>query len=166
MNFRKAKIEELDIICRLYDEARLFMRQNGNHTQWQNGYPQKSLVKEDIEKGNLFVAETEGEIAAVFVFFEGEEPDYIQIDGKWLNNEPYGVIHRICVVKKGQGVATKCFDFAFKKCGNIKIDTFPDNKIMQHTLEKNGFIYCGTVLVENKHKCLAYQKDNKEYNLT
>lgn len=158
MEFKKATLLELDDILVLYDNARRFMRETGNLTQWQNGYPNKNLIAEDIKKGQLYILEDNGEISAVFVYFKGVEPDYEQIDGKWLNDKPYGVLHRICVAKKGNGIAAKCFEFAYLDCKNLKIDTFPDNKIMQHTLEKNGFVRCGTVLVDKINRCIAYQK--------
>ncbi len=30
-----------------------------------------------------------------FAFILGEDPTYQQIDGAWLNDQPYGTIHRI-----------------------------------------------------------------------
>ena len=47
-----------------------------------------------------------------------------------------------------------CSDF----CDNIRMDTHEDNKIMQHLLEKNGFIRCGTVHIFNGDPRIAYQK--------
>jgi RimJ/RimL family protein N-acetyltransferase len=41
---------------------------------------------------------------------------------------------------------------------NIRIDTHRDNAIMQHLLEKNGFVKCGIIYVEDGSPRIAYQK--------
>ena len=45
-----------------------------------------------------------------------------------------------------------------KVCGNLKIDTHRDNRIMQHLLDKNGFTYCGIIYLDDGTERLAYQK--------
>ena len=49
-------------------------------------------------------------------------------------------------------------DWAFRQCGNLKIDTHRDNHIMQHLLERKGFTYCGIIHTDNGAERLAYQK--------
>ena len=48
--------------------------------------------------------------------------------------------------------------WCFERCPNLRIDTHEDNRIMQHLLEKNGFIYCGEITVEDGTSRMAYQK--------
>jgi GNAT superfamily N-acetyltransferase len=90
------------------------------------------------------------------------EPVYeAMTEGGWLNAAPYGVIHRIAVAEagRGKGVARFCFDFAFSRCGNLKIDTHRDNLPMQKALAKAGFAYCGVVYYDKVDgERLAYQK--------
>lgn len=57
-----------------------------------------------------------------------------------------------------RGAASFCLNWAFNKCGNLKIDTHRDNIVMQHLLDKNGFKYCGVVYLENGSERIAYQK--------
>ena len=101
MDIRPAQLSELDRLMALYNQGRAFMRQSGNANQWINGYPKREMVEDDICQGHLFVAEEAGETAAVFCFFHGEdvEPTYRVIDGAWLADGPYGVIHRIAVAR-------------------------------------------------------------------
>ena len=161
MNIRLAKFCETELIMEIYDDARRFMRASGNMDQWTGGYPSREIVEKDIDDGNLYVCEENGEIHGVFCYFFGTEPCYDVIyDGRWQNEFDYGVIHRIAVSKNSHGkcVAARCFEFAYGKCKNVKIDTHRDNIPMQRSLEKNGFIRCGIIHLANGDERIAYQK--------
>ena len=137
------------------------MRSTGNANQWTGGYPSTDVILADIENGNLYICEDDGEWLAVFFYRHGDDPTYRVIyDGEWLNDKSYGVIHRIAVTDaaRGRGVASHCYNFALSLSGNVKIDTHRDNLPMQHSLLKNGFSYCGIIHLENGDERLAYQK--------
>ena len=88
----------------------------------------------------------------------GEDPTYRHIyDGAWLNDEPYGVIHRMATSGKQKGVSEACINWCFQRCGNIRVDTHRDNKVMQHILTKHGFQRCGIIYVKNGTERIAYQ---------
>ena len=159
MEIRKAKTQDLETIISIYDKAREFMTQTGNGGQWKNGYPTRELLQQDIQEGTCYICEDEGHISGVFCFFVGEEPTYQKIyKGKWLNNKPYGVIHRIAVSEHNKGVASFCIQWGLKQHPNMKIDTHPNNIPMQKTILKNGFTYCGIIHKEDGTTRLAYQK--------
>ncbi|MBQ2767517.1 MAG: GNAT family N-acetyltransferase [Clostridia bacterium] len=163
---RKAIPADLPDILRIYEEARGYMRTQGNPTQWANGYPAENLIREDIaaDRCHLCVDTPSGEILGVFCFFIGDEPTYRRIDGgSWCNDAPCGIIHRIAVGADAhrRGVASFCFAYAFAMCGNVKIDTHRDNLPMQHALEKNGFVRCGMIYLENGDERIAFQKCGK-----
>ena len=159
MEIRKAQMSELGAIMEIYNGARAYMRANGNSEQWGNGYPSEALIREDIETGRCHLCMDGGEIAGVFCYFEGEDPTYRNIyDGKWLNDKPYGVIHRIAVAQHRKGVASFCFAYCFACCKNLKIDTHRDNIPMQRSLAKNGFALCGTIYLESGAPRMAYQR--------
>ena len=82
MDIRLAKINELDSILKIYDEAIAFMRAHGNDKQWVNGYPSRELLTQDIKDKHLYVVTTEKEIVAVFSYVIGIDSTYIEIDGK------------------------------------------------------------------------------------
>ncbi len=89
------------------------------------------------------------------------EPAYAHIaGGKFTGPEAYGVVHRIAVAGNGHGVGSFCINWAFQQSGgNLRMDTHPDNKIMQHTLKKAGFKYCGIIHVaEDSDPRYAYEK--------
>ena len=167
MNIRNAKIEELSDLMRIYGDARVFMRESGNAEQWSGGYPSEKVITADIEAGNSYVCEENGEILGVFCYFFGNDPTYAKIyEGAWLNEEPYGVIHRIAVAKNahGKGVAKKCFEFALEHAKNVKIDTHRDNIPMQKSLVKNGFARCGIIYLENGDERIAFQRSGSHKN--
>lgn len=163
MRIRKATAEDLPQILQIYADARAYMRENGNPGQWGDHYPSTELIREDIQSGACHVCEDSDGMAGVFYFALGEDPTYATVcDGKWLNDRPYGVIHRIAVAKHRSGVASLCFAYAFEKCGNLKIDTHRDNIPMQRSLAKNGFSRCGIIHLQNGEARIAYQKSSEK----
>ena len=78
--------------------------------------------------------------------------------GQWLNDKPYGVIHRIASDGKTKGIGSFCVNWVVSQCGNVRIDTHRDNVVMQNMLKKNGFQYCGIIHIENGEERLAYQR--------
>ena len=157
----KKHIAEIEAI---YGAARRFMRESGNMHQWINGYPGREVICEDIDGERLYLCVEGGEILGVFCYFFGDDPTYAKIyGGAWKNSDKYGVIHRIALSENAHGrhVAAFCFDFAFNKCNNLKIDTHRDNIPMQKSLQKNGFEYCGIIYLLNGEERLAYQRTEK-----
>lgn len=156
---RKAKQEDFETILAIYASAREFMAANGNPDQWADGYPQPEMLKEDMKKEQLYVCETENGIGAVFVFFVGDEPWYHEIrEGRWLNEKPYGVLHRIAVAQYGKGLASICLSWCYEQCGNMRGDTHELNKSMQRLFEKNGYTCCGRITIDDGTDRIAYQK--------
>lgn len=159
MNIRKTKPEELDFLMKLYESARIFMANHGNADQWGTAYPPEALIRADIASGCSYVCEEQGKIIATFFYSTGPDDTYRHIyDGEWLNDLPYGVVHRITSDGTVKGAATFCLEWAFNQCGNLKIDTHRDNQIMQHLLNKNGFTYCGIIYTDDGTSRIAYQK--------
>ena len=155
---RLATAQDLDIILRVYDQARQFMRASGNMLQWVNGYPQRDLLENDIEKKQLFVIEEDGAVHGAFAFILGDDPTYAYIeDGRWPNSKPYGTIHRIGTDGAIHGAVQMARDYALQFTDEVRADTHADNKPMQHTLTKNGFVRCGIIYLENGDPRIAYQ---------
>lgn len=158
MEIRTAREDELEQILALYGRARDYMRSQGNLHQWVGGYPSRELVAADIRGGACRVCLLEGQLVGVFCYFPGPDPTYAAIDGGWLTDGPYGVIHRIAADAHRQGVASACFAYALARCPSLRIDTHRDNLPMQRALAKNGFTHCGTIYLENGDPRLAYEK--------
>jgi len=157
MRIRPAERTDLDEIERIYAYARRFMAQNGNPTQWKNGYPWRDLLEEDIDRQTLYVAVKGDSLCGVFVFAEGEDPTYARIEGgTWLSDAPYGTIHRIASITGG--LFPEALAFCRSKCAHIRIDTHADNKPMQHLAEKYGFSRRGIIYVADGTPRIAYEQ--------
>lgn len=160
IHIRKGTEADIDAIMACYDAARRYMRAMGNHTQWINGYPSQALVAEDIAKGISYVGiDDEGELAMAFAFIIGEDPTYTIIeDGEWLNDLPYGTIHRLGSTGKHRGILKLCVDYCMTHIGNIRLDTHADNATMRHAATRLGFLACGTIYCQDGTPRLAFQK--------
>lgn len=159
MLIRKTLPEEIGAIMKIYEHARLFMASHGNPLQWGNSYPSLRLIEEDVRAGCSYVCTEHDKIIAAFYYQFGPDDTYARIyNGQWLNEAPYGVVHRIASDGTMKGAATCCLDWALSQCGNLKIDTHRDNLIMQNLLAKKGFTYCGIIYTETSDERLAYQK--------
>lgn len=155
---RKANKKDIDVIMAIYQKAKKFMRESGNPNQWNSNYPQRELILNDIKNENFYILCDEMNIPhAVFYFSLGKDPTYKVIkNGKWLNENTYGVIHRIASDGYLHGVLKECVCYCKNFSNNLRIDTHNDNKVMQHTLEKIGFIRCGMINLLNGDERIAY----------
>lgn len=172
MQIRKATENDLNVMMEIYAHARRFMAETGNPAQWGDSYPSEALIRQDIAQGVSYICVAEGaeadaqeenvageEIEAVFMYDMREDPTYAVIEnGRWVNDMPYGVLHRIASRGRRKGVASFCMQWCFAQCGNLKCDTHEDNKVMQHVMEKNGFVRCGRIYVEDGSPRIAFQK--------
>ena len=164
MKIRKSAAQDMDRIMEIYAHARQFMAEHGNPDQWgPTGWPPEALIRRDIANGNSYVCENSaGSVIGTFFFISGPdiEPTYREItDGGWLDSSPYGVVHRIASDGSEKGVGAFCLNWAYARCGHLRIDTHGDNTVMQNLLGKLGFIRCGTIHVEEDDMPrLAYEK--------
>lgn len=167
MYIRNAMPNEAERIMEIIDSAKSSLRALGID-QWQDGYPNLESTKEDIKSGISRVVVNEDEkIIATAAVYVGDEPTYHDIyDGKWLtDNRTYGIIHRIAVDPNSKNGGTASYIMSYceelsQQAGatSMRCDTHFDNEIMQHTLEKNGYIRCGTIYLSDGDKRVAYEK--------
>lgn len=158
MKIRQSELKDLPDLMEMYAYARTFMQQTGNPNQWINGYPSEELIRSEIEAGHSYILEDEtGTPVGTFCFILGEDPTYRTIEGgAWLNDEPYGTIHRAASNGKAKGIFDRSFAWCTRQAQNIRADTHKDNRIMQSLLEKNGFVRCGIIYVSNGTPRIAY----------
>jgi len=154
--FRPATATDLDGIMAIIAEAKEQMCREGKH-QWDDTYPVRHHIETDIRNGSGAVA------AYGAVVFSGE-PAYAEIEGRWLTDWPYVVLHRLAVAErtKGHGIGALFIQEAERlavRAGihSFKIDTNHDNTRMQRLLAKTGFTYCGIIHYE-KGSRMAYEK--------
>ena len=156
MTVRESKAGDLPAMLAIYEKARKRMHEGGNPTQWVN-YPTKAVLENDLFLHRSYVIEEDGGICGTFVFTVGEDPTYKVIEGAWLDEAPYGVIHRIAGDGIRKGILHTALLFAAKKIGNIRIDTHEANKPMQGLVKKLGFTTCGTIWTYDGSPRIAFQ---------
>ena len=162
MEIRKTTFDDLDAVMGIYSDGREIMLEGKNFHQWPEGYPYQVIIEEDISAGVSYVCVSGGEILAVFHLSTEPDKTYDVIDGAWLNDKPYGVIHRIARAKTGKakGTGAFCLNWCFEQVKNIRIDTHKDNIPMKKLLGKLGYHYCGIIWIETGDERMAYQKSN------
>ena len=155
---RLGTIEDLDEILIVFDKARKYMYENGNKTQWKDGHPKRSIIKQDIESNNLCVIIDDDKICGVFVLVIGKEPTYEKIeDGYWKYDLEYGTIQRLASDGTKKKIFDEVFEFSKSKINYLRADTHEDNKTVQHLLTKKGFVRSGIIYVSDKTKRIAYE---------
>lgn len=156
---RLARPEDLPAILTVYQTARQFMAATGNPHQWGAAYPEQELLLQDMAASHLYVEEQDAAIHGVFAFILGEDPTYGVIDdGQWLDDSPYGTIHRVASDGSFPGFFARCTAFCAARQPHLRVDTHRDNHIMQHAIEKQGFTRCGIVYVADGSPRIAYER--------
>lgn len=166
--FRQALPHEAPLAMQIIRQAQARMRAAGS-SQWQDGYPALEHISADIGRGNGYVLCRPGArecrtiIAYGAAVFDGE-PAYEALEGEWLTDGPYVVVHRIAVAdgECGKGVAAEFLrrveEMARERgVGAFRIDTNHDNRPMLRLLERMGFTPCGKVVYRSGER-LAFEK--------
>lgn len=163
MIVRNTTLDDLPTVMKIFERARNFMAASGNPNQWgKANWPPENLIRADIAAGKSFVCINGGDIAGTFYYNFGAdiEPTYRKIfGGAWKNSSAYGVIHRLASAGTVKGFGEFCLAWAFEQSRHLRIDTHPDNKILQHILTRAGFELCGKIFVAHDNfPRLAYEK--------
>lgn len=130
IEFKKANADELGEIFEIYTAAIRLMDSQGIY-QWDEIYPDKNILSEDIKKGELFVGRSEGMIVSAYAISDEFDDGYK--NGKW-EFDCFQVIHRLCVSPEFQGIgvgeATVRHiekSLAEKGVKSIRLDAFTQN---------------------------------------
>ena len=129
MEIRQATAADLPQIMDIFEQARRFMRQTGNPTQWGPDYPGLALMEEQIRQGVCYVCTEQGRVEGTFCLIFGADPTYAHIsDGAWPDEAPYATIHRLASAGRVHGIAGTCIDWCGARAGTLRADTHADNR--------------------------------------
>lgn len=159
MEIKQAISEDLNALLPLYEKSRQLMKAVGNPNQWGDDYPPLERLRMDLAQGNLYKVLAKGQIVGGFMFGLGPEKEYESLEGSWLNEEPYHVIHRI-TAPGVKGVTKEIFAWTKDRTDNLRIDTHKDNAAMRHILAREGFTYVGEVTLADGSRRMAYHRLN------
>ena len=148
MTYRLAAEFDLDEICSLIKSAIAKMDSCGI-PQWDEIYPDKAILEEDITKNQMYIGKIDNEIAVCFTLSEECDEEYK--NGKWqYPDAKFNVIHRLCVNPEFQnkGIATKTMKYIenlSKSQGYdvIRLDCFTLNPYSQKLYNKAGYSIVG-----------------------
>ena len=148
MEYSKAEINQLDQIFSLFSDAIITMENAGIH-QWDEIYPDKEILAEDISKNQMFIGKEGNDIAVCFVLSEDCDEEYKNGNWQWPKAK-FCVIHRLCVNPKfqNQGIATKTMEYIENLCrtagyNSIRLDRFTENPYSQKLYDKAGYSVVG-----------------------
>ncbi|AGN25062.1 N-acetyltransferase GCN5 [Erysipelothrix rhusiopathiae SY1027] len=97
LRIRKANRDDLTKIMNIIEQAKNVFREKGID-QWQNGYPNVDTILKDIRDTCSYVILKEHDIVGTFMLQFGDDENYDTIEeGKWHQEGPYAVVHRIAV---------------------------------------------------------------------
>ncbi len=161
--FRKASLEDHELIWKIIQQAIKRRKEEGSK-QWQDGYPNRSSIENDIKNEYGYVLESESQIVGYAAVMMDIEPTYKIIEGSWLSDQKYIVIHRVAVAEGhiGLGLATKIFQEIEKiaisnSIFSIKVDTNFDNLPLLKILNKLKYTNCGEIDVRGSAR-KAFEK--------
>ena len=124
--------------------------------QWNENYPSKAVLLEDIALGQIWKLEEGNSIVGLIVLTEIEDVEYQQV--KWLTiNDKNIYIHRLAVHPnfQGKGFAQKLMDFAENYAlengyKSIRLDTFSQNKRNLQFYEKRNYVKLESIYFSNQ----------------
>lgn len=164
MKLRRAEKHEAETCYQCIEDARAYHRSLG-FVQWHPDYPTLKTIEDDIAEGTGYVFVNGSTIIGYCCIIIGDEPAYHVIDGAWKTERPYAVVHRMAfrAMARGGGLSKEAISLIKKHCTYegitaIRVDTQNENKVMQHILDREGFVYCRLVTFDGGPK-LAYEWD-------
>jgi ribosomal protein S18 acetylase RimI-like enzyme len=146
---RIALINDLDNVIAIVREVTRHMNQQGI-SQWDEIYPDRTILQKDIENQHMHLIEEDGEVAGMITLNENQEPEYTNV--LWIYPSRILVVHRLAVATEhqGKGLASSLMDFAEAKALSkgydaIRLDAFSLNPIALSLYEHRGYRKAGTV---------------------
>jgi ribosomal protein S18 acetylase RimI-like enzyme len=150
MQLRKAAEKDLDSIIKMYEEAKKALCARGIY-QWDEIYPDKKILSEDVRSGQMYVLDWGEDIAAGLVLNGQYDPLYLTADWRY-HDRPFAVIHRLCVnpVHQSRGIGSAAVREAERVAakggiGAIRLDAFTENQRSLRLYEQLGYRKAGTV---------------------
>lgn len=148
ISFRKAEMADLEEVYRLVKDAVAHMEEQ-NIMQWDELYPTRDDLLIDIEKNQLMAGVTEGNIVVIYVLNQESEAEYANGNWQWPD-EPYFVIHRLCVNPNFQnrGIGRQTLQQIEKNLKDsgvhaIRLDVFTQNPFALRLYKGLGYIETG-----------------------
>lgn len=170
MKLKQATAADFDQIMAILKDGANQLAEHGVD-QWQGDYPSPDQIKEDIDHGFAYLAESaDGQTVGAISIVEAPDHAYDNLQGEWLKDtQNYVVIHRVAIHSDhaGHGYATKLLTEVInyirdhrQDIDSIRIDTHEDNQAMQHLIDKMGFTKVGELHGVYRPEEISYVYEN------
>ena len=123
--------------------------------QWDESYPTRDLIENDIERGEFYVLKENNTILGCVCLNQDEHPTYASVE--WNFEQPVLVVHRLAVNPntQGKGVAKRIMQYAEDLCvkkqyNGIRLDTFVENPLAIGLYLKLGYNQLSQVSFKNR----------------
>ncbi len=164
MDIRLATTTDLPALGELIKRVVPVMRAAGNF-QWDVTYPNTTVFGQDIERGDLWVADLDGVVAGVAALTTIQDAEYAQLG--WDLSETALVTHRLAVHPdfQGRGIAAALLQQAealavARGIAVLRIDTNSENAATQRLFPKLGYAFAGELTLGFRPglRFLGYEK--------
>ncbi|GAA0320285.1 GNAT family protein [Oceanobacillus oncorhynchi subsp. oncorhynchi] len=168
IEMRNGTLEDVEDMMQIINRARNKLAASGS-PQWSDeDTPKEEDIRREVEKGNNYLFTINEQIIGTAIITNEEEPAYSSIRyGDWDTSQEdnYATIHKFAINPdingKGYGkMFMKLLLFMCEEKGikEIRIDTHPKNRAMQHVILSAGFKFKGIIQLpfENGER-YAYQ---------
>jgi ribosomal protein S18 acetylase RimI-like enzyme len=146
---RQAQLEDLARVDAIVRAAARHLAGSGID-QWDDLYPSEALLREDIERRELWVVEHHTALAGLVTLNEFQSPEYAEV--AWRHAGRVLVVHRLTVdpAHQGRGLAAALMAFAEQRAVDggfdaIRLDVFTRNPAATALYEGRGYRRAGTV---------------------
>ena len=149
MEIAEATLDQVPVILKIMEEARMFQRSMG-FRQWDDNYPPASTIENDIALRQGFVFIIDGKVAAYACIAMGD-PEYERMSHIWQHKLPkYAALHRIAIADEfqGKGLGAEMFSLMEQNVKDrgvnlVRLETGVPNKVMQRILTKREYTNLG-----------------------
>ena len=156
------QLNELEAILQLTRACGQHMRDNGID-QWDEHYPDRAVLVNDLQTETLFAYREGDEILGVVVLNETQDEEYGDVSWSTSEEDRNIVVHRLAVRpdQQGRGLGRKLMDFAEQwardnRYDAIRLDTYSQNPRNQRFYTSRGYRDLGPVY-------LKYKKEHPYY---
>lgn len=164
ITLRLATEADLPALLDLIKQVVPLMRATGNF-QWDDQYPNAAVFRQDIDRQQLWIVDSDGHLAGVAALTTEQEAEYAQVG--WDVTEPAIVTHRLAVhpAFQGKGIAVALLDQAERVAEErgiprLLVDTGIHNQATQRLFPKHGYQFAGeaTLPIRGGVRVYCYEK--------
>ena len=150
MRITLAHPQDLDAIMEMYNSCVQGMLSLGID-QWDESYPNRTIIEQDLKEGCYYIAIIENEIVAGMRVDNIQDPTYLDINWRDKTNN-FMVVHRLGSKTKvwNKGIGKQMMDFAENiaiesGCSSFRLDTYSHNPKAMEFYKKIGYQQLGHI---------------------